>query len=173
MGARFSAPFRTGPGAHPASWTMVTGSFLGVKSGRGVTLTHHPLLMPWSRKSRAIPLLLLRPVRPVQSLRACTRVHFFYMHGWRKLSPWCWFRLWWRLVRMLVNKTMDSWAQVWRHKSGHMCTGRVRSVCCCQLTEQKRFARQVEDSNVRQLDVTQFAYASTSPSNENTTGVYL
>jgi len=33
--------------------------------------------------------------------------------------------------------------------------------------------RQVESSNLRQLDVTQFAYASTSPSNENTTGVYL
>jgi hypothetical protein len=29
--------FQTGPGAHPASYTMVTGSFLGVKrSGRGV-----------------------------------------------------------------------------------------------------------------------------------------
>jgi hypothetical protein len=36
-GARFSAPVETGPGAHPASCTMCTGSFLGVKrSGRGV-----------------------------------------------------------------------------------------------------------------------------------------
>ena len=47
-GARFSAPVQTGPGAHSASCTMGTGSFLGVKSGRGVTLTPHPLLMPWS-----------------------------------------------------------------------------------------------------------------------------
>ena len=35
-GARFSAPLQTGPGAHPASCTIGTGSFSGVKrSGRG------------------------------------------------------------------------------------------------------------------------------------------
>ena len=45
-GARFSAPVQSGPGAHPASCTMGTGSFPGVKSGRGVTLTPHPLLLP-------------------------------------------------------------------------------------------------------------------------------
>ena len=45
-GARFSAPVQTGPGAHPASCTMGTGSFLGVKSGWVVTLTPHPLLVP-------------------------------------------------------------------------------------------------------------------------------
>ena len=39
---RFSAPVQTGPGAHPVSCTMGTGSFLGVKSGRGVTLTPSP-----------------------------------------------------------------------------------------------------------------------------------
>jgi len=44
--ARFSASVQTGPGAHPASCTMGTGSFLGVKSGREVTLTPHPLLVP-------------------------------------------------------------------------------------------------------------------------------
>ena len=47
-GARFSAPVQTGHGAHPASCTMGTGFFPGVKSGRGVTLTPHPLLVPWS-----------------------------------------------------------------------------------------------------------------------------
>ena len=76
MEARFSAPVQTDPGAHPASCTMGTGSFPGVKSGRGVTLTPHPRLVPWSRKGRAIPLLPLRAVRPVQSFSACTRVHF-------------------------------------------------------------------------------------------------
>jgi hypothetical protein len=36
-GARFSPPVQTGPGAHPASYTMGTGSFPGVKRpGRGV-----------------------------------------------------------------------------------------------------------------------------------------
>ena len=47
-GTRFSAPVQTGPGAHPASCTMGTGSFPGVKSGRDMTLTPHPLLVPWS-----------------------------------------------------------------------------------------------------------------------------
>jgi hypothetical protein len=46
-GARFSALFQNGPGAHPASCTMGTVSFPGVKSGRGVTLTPHHLLVPW------------------------------------------------------------------------------------------------------------------------------
>ena len=44
--ATFSAPVQTGPGAHPASCTMGTGSFPGVKSARGVTLTSNPLLVP-------------------------------------------------------------------------------------------------------------------------------
>ena len=78
-GARFSAPVQTGPGAHTGSYTMGTGSFPGVKSGRGVTLTTHPLLVPWSWKGRAISLLPLWAVRPVQSLSACTRVQFTFM----------------------------------------------------------------------------------------------
>ena len=45
-GARFSTLVQTDPGAHPASCTMGTGSILAVKSGRGVTLTPHPLLVP-------------------------------------------------------------------------------------------------------------------------------
>jgi len=80
--ARFSAPVQTGTWALPASCTMATESFQGAKSGRGVTLNPHPLLVPRSRKSRAIPLLPLCAVRPVQSLSACTRVHFtlpFYL----------------------------------------------------------------------------------------------
>jgi hypothetical protein len=73
--ATFFTLVQTGPGAHPASCTMGNESFPGVKSGRGVTLTLHPLLVPWSRKSRAIPLPPLWAVRPVQSLSACTGVH--------------------------------------------------------------------------------------------------
>ena len=49
-------PVQTGPGAHPASCTMGTGSFPGVKCGRSVLLTTHPLLAPRSWNSRAIPL---------------------------------------------------------------------------------------------------------------------
>ena len=41
MEAIFSAPVQTGPGAHPFSYTMGTGSFPGVnRPGRGVD---HPL----------------------------------------------------------------------------------------------------------------------------------
>ena len=77
-GARFSAPVQTGPGAQSASCTMGTGSFPGVKSGRGVTLTPHPFLVPWSLKARARPLLPLWAVRPVQSLSASIRVQFTF-----------------------------------------------------------------------------------------------
>jgi len=64
-----------------------TGSFPGVKRGRGVTLTPRPLLVPWSRKGRAIPLLpppwAVRPVR--QCLSTCARVHFSLTFGVSKL----------------------------------------------------------------------------------------
>ena len=48
-GARFSAPVQTGPEAHPASCTADTGSFLGVRCCRSVTLTPHPLLVQRSK----------------------------------------------------------------------------------------------------------------------------
>ena len=71
-GARFYAPVQTGPGAHPASCTMGTRSFQGVKNGRDVTLTPHSLLVPWSRKSIAIPLLPLWAVQSLSALQGCT-----------------------------------------------------------------------------------------------------
>jgi len=43
VGARFSASVHTGPGAHPASYTMGTVSFPRGKAARGVTLTTHPI----------------------------------------------------------------------------------------------------------------------------------
>jgi len=74
--------FRTRPDRpwSPPNLLYGTGSFPGVKSGRGVTLTPNPLLVSWSRKSRAIPLLPLWAVRPVQSISACTRVHFTFFY---------------------------------------------------------------------------------------------
>jgi hypothetical protein len=42
VGARYSAPVRTGPRAHPVSYKMGTGSFPGVKRpGRGVDCPSH------------------------------------------------------------------------------------------------------------------------------------
>jgi hypothetical protein len=39
---------RPAPGVHLASCSMGTGTFQGIKSGWGVTLTPHPLLVLWS-----------------------------------------------------------------------------------------------------------------------------
>jgi len=55
VGTRFFLDL-TGAGAHPASCELGSGSFLGVKFGRGVLLTTHPLLVQLSWKSRAIHL---------------------------------------------------------------------------------------------------------------------
>jgi len=52
VGARFFTPVQTGPGAHPASNTMCTGSFSGVKRpGRGVD--HPPHLAPRLKKEQS------------------------------------------------------------------------------------------------------------------------
>jgi hypothetical protein len=61
-GARFSAPFQTGPGVHPASYTLGTGSFPGVKRpGRGVD---HPLPSSTDVKER-VKLYLYSPTGPL------------------------------------------------------------------------------------------------------------
>jgi len=65
-GGRDFPPVQTGPGAHPASCKMGTGSFPGVKCGRGVLLTTHPLLVPRSWKNRAMPLPILRATPGLQ-----------------------------------------------------------------------------------------------------------
>jgi hypothetical protein len=62
VGARFSAPVKTRPGAHPVSCTIGTGSFPGVKrSERGVD--HPPHLESGLKKEysyTSTPLLGLR-----------------------------------------------------------------------------------------------------------------
>ena len=61
VGAKFSAPVQTGPGAHPASYTMGTGSFPGVKrSGCGVD---YPTLSSAEVKER-VELYLFSPSGP-------------------------------------------------------------------------------------------------------------
>ena len=52
--------------------------FPGGKERPGRDADPSPLLVPWSWKGRAIPLFPLWAVRPVQSLSACTRVHFTF-----------------------------------------------------------------------------------------------
>ena len=53
-GGEIFRPSRPALGVYPVSCTMGTGSFRGVKCGRGVTLTTHPLLAPRYWKIRAI-----------------------------------------------------------------------------------------------------------------------
>jgi hypothetical protein len=71
-GAKFFAPVETGSGAHLASCTVGTGYFLGVKSGRGVTVSSHRFLVLWTRNRRAIILIPLWAEQPVQSLSVYT-----------------------------------------------------------------------------------------------------
>ena len=70
--------FRPSLGPTQPPVQRVPGLSWEVKSCRGVTLTPQPLLVLWSRKSRAIPLLPLWAVRPVQSLSACTVELYLY-----------------------------------------------------------------------------------------------
>ena len=72
VGARFSAPVQTVPGAHPASCTTGTGSFPRVKSGRGVTLTPHSLLVPLVMKEQSYT------STPSMGRTACTEPQCLY-----------------------------------------------------------------------------------------------
>jgi hypothetical protein len=84
-GGEIFRTFRDRPWGPPSLLYNGYRLFPGVKSGRGVALIPLPLLVPWSRKGRAIPLLLLWAVRPVQSFSACTRVNFtFFVLGFNQ-----------------------------------------------------------------------------------------
>ena len=87
MGARYFTPVHTGPGAYPASCIMGTESFPGVKSGRGMKLTPHPFLVPWSRKSRARPYSPYRPYglyRASEPEQGCT-LHYLFLYRTEQL----------------------------------------------------------------------------------------
>jgi hypothetical protein len=90
--ARFSAPVQTGPGAHPASYTMGTGSFPGIKrQERGV---NHPSPsrtevketveiylyslsgLSWSVIGRTLLLFLDTMILDMRLLRFLIYVHF-------------------------------------------------------------------------------------------------
>jgi hypothetical protein len=67
VGARFSAPIQTGPGTHPASYTMGTGSFPEVKR-LGVD---HPTPSSAKVKER-VELYLYSPSGPSWPVTGCT-----------------------------------------------------------------------------------------------------
>ena len=78
MGARFVAPVQTGPEAHPASCTMGTGSFPGVRCSRGMTLTPHP---PSSAEVKnRVELLSLRAFVAYERVKPTYLIsHFFFL----------------------------------------------------------------------------------------------
>jgi len=59
-------------GAHPASCTMGTGFFPGVKSGRGLIMTPHPLLVPLVMKEYSYT------STPLMGYTACTEPQCLY-----------------------------------------------------------------------------------------------
>jgi hypothetical protein len=81
FGVRFSVPVQTGPGGTPSLLYNGYWVFPGGKDRPGRDADPSPLLVPWSRKSRAISLLPLWVVRPVQNLSACTRLTFTLPFG--------------------------------------------------------------------------------------------
>jgi len=70
--ARFSSPAQMGPGAHPASCTMDTGCFPGVKSSWGLTLTPYPFQC---HDQERVELYLYCPYGPYGLYRASVPVH--------------------------------------------------------------------------------------------------
>jgi hypothetical protein len=83
-GARFSAPVQTCPGAYPASCTMGTGSFPGVKRpGRGVD---HPPPLSTEVKER-VELYLYSPSGP--SWPVIGRTLPIYVYPLLLVSPPC------------------------------------------------------------------------------------
>jgi hypothetical protein len=78
VGARYSAPVQTGPGAYPASYTMGTGSFPRVKwPGRDVDHT------PLSNAEVRIELYVYSPSVPAWPVR----VNFTFTHTPSTLNP--------------------------------------------------------------------------------------
>jgi len=72
-GAKFSAPVQAGPGAHPSSCTMGTGSFPGVKRpGRGVD---HPSPSSAEVEGRVELYIWL----PLWAFLACSMVKLLYL----------------------------------------------------------------------------------------------
>ena len=81
MGARFSPPVQSGPGAHPASYTMGTGSFPWVKrQGRGIN--HPPPSRPEVKEGVELYLYY-----PLWAFVACSRLD--YLIFFFQADFWC------------------------------------------------------------------------------------
>ena len=86
------SPVQTGPGAHPASCKMGTGSFPGEKCGRGMLPTAHPLLVPRSWKITAIPLPTPWATPGLYGNNLPFHKYIYVVenqqHKWENIMPW-------------------------------------------------------------------------------------
>jgi len=100
------------------TWPPVQGYsvFPGSKEWLRHDADPSPLLMPWSRKTRAIPPLPLWAVWPVQSLSVCTRVHFTllfsHIHICQKPKLEITYRIYIRII-LLEHTPIFFWWQDW------------------------------------------------------------
>ena len=131
------------------SYTLFCGNHRKCQSGRGVMLTPHPLLVPWSWTHRAIPLLPLRAIWPVQSLSICTRVHFTLLY--RKCqqltsidSFWNCMTMMWCPGNRLPNAAMSAFGTdnvMVENRSGWWSSSMtaVKTACVEELIQKKRY----------------------------------
>ena len=100
VGARFSAPVQTGPGAHPAFYKMGAGSFLGVK--RPVrSVDHPPHLVPRLKKEYSYT---STPPLGLRGLLYCELYLYLYSVPWiflRNLRLTI-SRFYWITLRLLI-----------------------------------------------------------------------
>jgi len=112
--ATLSAPVQTDNGAHPASYTMGTGSSWEY-SGWCVVLTTHPHLEARLKKNRAIPLLYW----PFMACQRLQFIHVLKMHillGFLIIIiiiiiiylPWSWATCWLILVSCIQKSLQRS-----------------------------------------------------------------
>ena len=101
--------------------------FPGGKERPGRDADPSPLLVPWSWKSRAIPLLSLWAVRPIESLSACTRVHFTFSRPYVR-SPL-------RTTHVTTQTTQSNYMSRATQLHSHLHLARYRSCNCSERLE--------------------------------------
>jgi hypothetical protein len=130
----FFAPIQIGPGTHPASYTMGTGSFQGVtRPGHGVD---HP--SPSSVEVKEIIELYLYPPPPLWPFVACYRVNFTFTF---KLCRSQWPR---RLRRRsAAARLLRLWVRVppgaWMSVCYECCVLSRRGLCVGLITRPEKY----------------------------------
>ena len=115
-------------------------AFPGGKERPGRDNDPSPLLVPWSWKGRAIPLLPLWPGRPVQSLNACTRVTFTFTFTFYYVAEDGWYWTWNAFLNSLpLHSRMELLYSYNAHEGGLHEIKRL-----CTTTLYKRWLKQLQ-----------------------------